>query len=282
MALARAVGLPVARTRLVHVPEPVLLVQRFDRVDEGERVRRLPSEWDDDDDDNVERGLAIRPLDSPKHLHSLSHRQRERLGRGSYLAALGTCNDCHTNPDRQLVRARPDFGHVNTASYLSGGRVFDVAPPLASSLGQRRTMSADLTGASHGFFNEPDSTFARFVAVIDTGTHVDEDPPRALGWPMPWDHFRHLLRRDKLALYSYLEGLPPRRGAADKETQDWAPWCATDADCASTGAPTCNAATNECVGKTCAADTDCFACQTCASGACVAPVASSTCVANGL
>jgi serine/threonine-protein kinase HipA len=41
MELAHAVGLPVARTRLVHVPEPVLLVQRFDRVDDGERVRRL-------------------------------------------------------------------------------------------------------------------------------------------------------------------------------------------------------------------------------------------------
>ncbi|MCW7541079.1 HipA domain-containing protein [Aquabacterium sp. A7-Y] len=41
MQLAWRAGLPVAATRLVHVPEPVLLVQRFDRADPGERVQRL-------------------------------------------------------------------------------------------------------------------------------------------------------------------------------------------------------------------------------------------------
>lgn len=41
MQLARRVGLPVAQTRLVHVPEPVLLVQRFDRREDVQRVHRL-------------------------------------------------------------------------------------------------------------------------------------------------------------------------------------------------------------------------------------------------
>jgi serine/threonine-protein kinase HipA len=41
MALAAEVGLQVARTRLIHVPEPVLLVQRFDRIDRGAHVERL-------------------------------------------------------------------------------------------------------------------------------------------------------------------------------------------------------------------------------------------------
>jgi serine/threonine-protein kinase HipA len=41
MRLADACDLAAATVRLVHVPEPVLLVQRFDRVVEGERVRRL-------------------------------------------------------------------------------------------------------------------------------------------------------------------------------------------------------------------------------------------------
>jgi len=41
MQLARRVGIDVASTRLVHVPEPVLLVRRFDRVEEAGRVRRL-------------------------------------------------------------------------------------------------------------------------------------------------------------------------------------------------------------------------------------------------
>lgn len=41
MQLARRVGLEAAQTRLVHVPEPVLLVRRFDRVETEAGVRRL-------------------------------------------------------------------------------------------------------------------------------------------------------------------------------------------------------------------------------------------------
>ena len=41
MQLARRVGLEAAQTRLVYVPEPVLLVRRFDRVETEAGVRRL-------------------------------------------------------------------------------------------------------------------------------------------------------------------------------------------------------------------------------------------------
>ena len=41
MQLARRVGLEVAPTRLVHLPEPVLLVHRFDRIEGPDGVRRL-------------------------------------------------------------------------------------------------------------------------------------------------------------------------------------------------------------------------------------------------
>lgn len=41
MHLAAAVGLPVAPVRLEHVPEPVLVVERFDRQRAGDEVRRL-------------------------------------------------------------------------------------------------------------------------------------------------------------------------------------------------------------------------------------------------
>jgi serine/threonine-protein kinase HipA len=41
MQLARSVGLAAAETRLFHVPEPVLLVHRFDRVEAAGEVRRL-------------------------------------------------------------------------------------------------------------------------------------------------------------------------------------------------------------------------------------------------
>jgi serine/threonine-protein kinase HipA len=41
MQLAQRSGLDVAATKLVHVPEPVLFVTRFDRVEQEDRVRRL-------------------------------------------------------------------------------------------------------------------------------------------------------------------------------------------------------------------------------------------------
>jgi len=41
MRLAAKAGLPTARVRLVHVPEPVLEVERFDRIPDGDTVRRL-------------------------------------------------------------------------------------------------------------------------------------------------------------------------------------------------------------------------------------------------
>ncbi len=42
MRLAEAAGLPTAEVQLFHVPEPVLLVTRFDRVPESGKVHRLP------------------------------------------------------------------------------------------------------------------------------------------------------------------------------------------------------------------------------------------------
>ncbi len=41
MRLAAAIKLPVAPVRLEHVPEPVLVVERFDRARDGDRVRRI-------------------------------------------------------------------------------------------------------------------------------------------------------------------------------------------------------------------------------------------------
>lgn len=42
MALAQAIGIRTAPTRLLHLPEPVLAIERFDRRREANRVARLP------------------------------------------------------------------------------------------------------------------------------------------------------------------------------------------------------------------------------------------------
>lgn len=41
MSLGKRLGLPVAPVSILRVPEPILVIERFDRVREGERVRRL-------------------------------------------------------------------------------------------------------------------------------------------------------------------------------------------------------------------------------------------------
>ena len=104
---------------------------------------------------------------------------------------------------------------------------------------------------------------------------------------MPANHYKNMTVGDLEAVYTYVKTLAQNAnitGASnDKITQDAARYCTTATqatDCAS--GETCNAATSECVGATCNKDSDCDACQTCASGHCAAPAASSTCLTGGL
>ncbi len=271
--------------------------------DEGTVARLLPPSVDAqgnpvDDPDSVMRGLAIRPLDAPSEatLQSLSAHEQAALGRGSYLANAAQCSDCHTNPPRVELRpGKPNYLGVNTADYLTGGRVFLVPAPLETSLHQVRSMSANLTGETNGFLQEPEDTFARFLAIIESGTHADEsvhgEAARALGWPMPWQDFRKMTLDDLEALYAYLKALPHLSGTADKDTWDYARYCQTAADCNS--GEICSA--NECAGAACGPDDDdggdegavdtsdvCNACQSCQASRCSAPGPSDPCLTGGI
>lgn len=262
------------------------------KYDEGEVTRLLPPDTDANgapvvDVDAVQRGLAIRPLAAPADLESRSADVQALIGRGAYVANAAQCNDCHTNPSRQSLPAQPGYLKVDTAAYLAGGGVFAVPAPLQPILKQARTMSEDLTGKTNGFLNEPDDSFGRFLSVITTGTHADEstdgEPARALGWPMPWAIYKNMELGDLEALYTYLKTIPPRLGASDKATQDYARYCAATADCAA--GETCNTATGECIGAPCTAPSvaaDCAACQVCTAAKCAPPPAASACVAQGI
>jgi hypothetical protein len=99
---------------------------------------------------------------------------------------------------------------------------------------------------------------------------------------MPWERLRNLLLVDKLSLYVYLKTIPPRTGAADKETQRWAPYCAADGDCKASGATACDLSSHECIGARCQSDDDCFACQACMRpDVCIAPEPGSACLTRG-
>jgi len=265
------------------------------KYDEGAVARLLPPEVDAfgnpvPDPDGVARGLATRVLDAPANLESLPGAQQEAIGRGSYLVHAAACNDCHTNPSRGLAPAAPGYLTVNSAQYFAGGAVFPVSPPLNTMLHIQRSMAADLTGATHGFLQEPEDSLARFLAVVTSGTHADEstdgEPARQLAWPMPWTAFRNMETADLSAIYTYLKALPKVFGANDKQTSDYALFCNATADCP--GGSTCDTTAHECVGTPCtpaAAAEDCPACQTCTGAGntqCVAPAASSACVVKGI
>jgi len=234
---------------------------------DGDIVRWLPPDRSSFD---PARGLAIAPLATPPGLHgdTLSD-----YSLGSYIVnSMADCNGCHTVPERT-----PAF-KINTLAYLLGGAVFDVPPPLRPVVGQVRSITANLKGAVHGFFNEPEDSFARFKAVITTGTHADELPPRPLGWPMTIiaTNLSKLIAEDLESVYTYLRRAPSISGALDQERQRYARYCVCDADC--NAGESCALTTNECVGSACSIDLDCDACQTCTNDVCTAPIATSACL----
>src|SRR5262249_1984504 len=81
------------------------------------------------DPDHVLRGLVMQPLGP---LISQSAITESLIGRGAYLVtAVAQCNDCHTNPDRNYAPGA-NFLKINTAAYLTGGRVFPAPPGFDS------------------------------------------------------------------------------------------------------------------------------------------------------
>lgn len=219
------------------------------------------------------RGQSLQVLDDPPNFNLFSDASKRTFGRGAYLVTLLNCTNCHTNP-------ATTGGKINTNMFLSGGHLYPTAAANQATLGTVRVMSANLTGQQNGL----DLSQADFVATLTTHKHADEVGMRPLGSPMP--DYKNLVDEDMVALYTYLTAVPRRIGANDKAVQDYARYCTADAMCNTAAGEKCNLGampTNECVGKACAVDADCDACQTCTPGTltCAAPIAGNTCIANG-
>lgn len=234
---------------------------------EGDKDRPLPPEEDAQgqpipDPENVLRGLAIVPLDiaPPSDPAELA-----LFGRGSYLVnAMGACANCHTNPPR-LQNATQS---LNTAKLLTGGFVFP-AGPAAPIVKVQRSMSANLIGKQHGFFNKPGVDFQVFLKSILQGVHGDDvdangkSPP--LAYPMAYKTYRQLVLRDLEAIYTYLHHLATTADfsgpGVDKITLPAARYCTGNADC--TAGESCDTTAKECVGRACVTEDDCDVCQKC-------------------
>lgn len=154
--------------------------------------------WDDEgrEDAKVVVGLRIAPV-----ALNLRGKNRALVGLGSYIVnAQGACNDCHTHPSFAAggdpYRGQPEV--VNSAQYLTGGRVFG---PFKSA-----NLTPDQFGRPAGL------TFEAFRNAIRTG--LDPDGPRPPLPPllqvMPWPVYAKMTDRDLRAIYEYLRSIPSR------------------------------------------------------------------------
>jgi hypothetical protein len=239
----------------------------------------------------VARGRAVQALAEPAGVATLSAADQAAYGRGAYLVAQAICGECHTNPER-LSRTSTA---LNTAQWLTGGRVFPTPAPLAPVLHTTRSMSANLLGKNSGFIFNSQVNEGVFTTTISQHVHGDMPGTPQLAFPMPTG-FKKLVAEDIHALWTYLSNQIPVTGANDKSTQDAAVYCAATDASASGVCPTgstCDLTTNTCVPGSCSSAADCSVCQTCtagvadASGTCAEPAATAdgganVCVANGI
>lgn len=252
------------------------------------------------DPGNVLRGLSIYPISEVTVPSDPSG--QIAFGRGAYLVnAVADCSSCHTNPSTRSLTT--DAGTipttiVNTAEYLTGGMVFATPPALEPVVHTVRAASANLTGATNGFFNFSNVTFETFLTLITQGIHAEDPMPEPVAWPMPWQVFRNMSLDDLQAVYIYMKTVagytqPLFTGpSVDKLIPSPALYCnptGTPAVACPPGAAfTCSSTTGagECLLNSCttdaAASSLCDVCQTC-STSCMTETGATLggCVATG-
>jgi hypothetical protein len=132
-------------------------------------------------------------------------------GLGSYLVTSLGCNDCHTwpnyTPDGNPYNRQKE--QVNITSYLAGGRLFSLPPPVGD-ICSRNITPAKGTDLPAGL------TRQQFIYVIRTGCDPQDEnfnDPQSCGLlqVMPWPGFSKTLRQQEIsAIYDYLSALPHR------------------------------------------------------------------------
>lgn len=137
------------------------------------------------------RGYEIAPVPL-----NLAGKDWRLVGLGSYIVNTTGCNDCHTHPNwangGNPFLAQPE--QINTAQYLSGGRVF--APTIVS-----LNITPDRYDRPAGL------TLAGFLEVMHYG-HDPRDPPGDLLQVMSWPLYRWKTDHDLTAIYEYLRAIP--------------------------------------------------------------------------
>lgn len=132
-----------------------------------------------------ELGLRLVPPSVALDLSGLSQAEIDQVARGSYLVnGLGNCSSCHT---------------ADAEYYLAGGVAFGpvvVSPNLTPDAATGLQLSED-----------------EFIESMRTGKDfadsTDANPQRLL--VQPWHIFRFLSRADLVAIFAFLQRIPPLR-----------------------------------------------------------------------
>ncbi len=158
-------------------------------------VSKSPAQQSDDGESQIQRGLAISPVDL-----NMEGKRRSLVGLGSYIVnAQSACSDCHTNP-LYLPGGNPFFGQptqVNVQQFLAGGVQFG---PFTS----RNITPEPPSNLPAGL------TLDQFVEVMRTGRDFDNMHPQfgPLLQVMPWPGYKNMTDDDLQAIYEYLRAIP--------------------------------------------------------------------------
>lgn len=141
------------------------------------------------------------------------------LERGQYLVTVTGCHDCHSPKVFTERGPEPDAKRL-----LSGHPAGDVLPAVPAGLfgpqgwggltNQHLTAWVGPWGTSFAVNLTPDDDTGlgtwnekMFIQALRTGQHMGTGRP--ILPPMPWPALKHLSDEDLLAMFAYLQSLPP-------------------------------------------------------------------------
>jgi mono/diheme cytochrome c family protein len=137
---------------------------------------------------------------------------------GSYLVALGGCNDCHSPK-----RMGPNGPEVNPDLILSGFQSSATLPVVEKNAIKNGwalltldlnaaagpwgvSFAANLTSDQTGIGNWPEENFIR---ALKEGKFKGIEGSRSLLPPMPWQNFNQIKTEDIKAIFAYLKSTKP-------------------------------------------------------------------------
>lgn len=121
----------------------------------------------------------------------------DQVKRGSYLAQLSSCSDCHSPHGGK--------GEIIPETEFAGGLVFDEGPT-------GKVASANLTPDPTGIIRYDE---AKFLTAMRTGMVG----PRPLSPVMPWAYFGKMSDDDLKAIYAYLKTVKPIKHVVDNNDE---------------------------------------------------------------